>query len=341
MLDIFKNDAFKVISLTNAINELKYVPARIGKMGLFRGKGITTTTVAIERKGNTLILVPPTPRGAPGTTVDKGKRGMLDIRVPHFEINDAIMAEEVQGVRAFGEEQALETVQGKVAERSADHSQSMEATSEYARIGAIKGIVTYADGSTLNLFDTFDVSQIAEINFDLTTDGSANGALRKKCSNATRTIATELDGLPWTGKLHAFCGDNFFDDLLGNQEVRETYKGWSEAQILREGYVDPHGDSYGAFEFGDIIWENYRGAVGGTTFVDTNKCHIFAPGVPGLFQTAWSPADYIEAVNTLGKRLYAKQYDMPNGKGVHFDVQMNELNFCTRPRTLLKGKRTT
>lgn len=340
MLDIFKNDAFKVVNLTDALNELKYVPSRIAQMNVFRANGINTTTVAIEKKGNTLILVPPTPRGAPGTTVDKSKRSMLDIRVPHFEINDAIMAEEVQGVRAFGDEQALETVQGKVAERGAEHSQSMDATSEYSRVGAIKGVVTYADGSTLDLFSTFGVSQIAEINFDLGTDGSATGALRKKCADAVRKVANELEGLPWTGKLHALCGDAFFDDLLGNPEVRKTFEGWPEAKILREGYVDPHGNSFGVFEFGDIVWENYRGAVGGTSFVHTDKCHIFAPGVPGLFRSYWSPADYIETVNTVGKRLYGKIYDMPNGKGVHYDVQMNELNICTRPRTLLKGKRT-
>ena len=40
--------------------------------------------------------------------------------------------------------------------------------------------------------------------------------------------------------------------------------------------------------------------------------------------------------NTIGQRFYAKQYDMPNGKGVHFDTQTNELNFCTRPNALRK-----
>ena len=78
------------------------------------------------------------------------------------------MAEEVQGVRAFGSETATQTVQGQVMERGAIHSQSLEATHEYSRIGAVKGIVTYADGSTLNLFTEFGVSQLTEIAWDLT-----------------------------------------------------------------------------------------------------------------------------------------------------------------------------
>ncbi len=342
MLDIFKDDAFGVITLSDALNDLKYIPGRLGKLGLFRESGVTTTGIAIEKKGNTLILVPPTARGGPGTTVDKAKRSMLDIRVPHFEINDAIMAEEVQGVRAFGEEQALETVQGKVAERGATHSQSMAATTEYSRIGALKGIVTYADGSTLDLFATFGVTQLTEVDFDLDNASPAAGALRKKCAAVTRIIANELDGLPWSGKLIAQCGDAFFDDLLAHSEVRDSYKNTDMAAVLRQGYLNPADDQmiYGAFEFGDIIWENYRGAVGSTTFVNTDKCHIAPLGVPDLFRTYWAPADYIETVNTQGQRLYGKIYDMPNGKGVNYDVQMNELNICTRPRTLQLGKRT-
>ena len=81
-------------------------------------------------------------------------------------------------------------------------------------------------------------------------------------------------------------------------------------------------------------------AVGGTSFVVTEKCHIFPLGVPALFRNYWAPADYIETVNTPGQRLYTKQYAMPNGKGVHMDTQMNELCICTKPRVLQLGKNT-
>jgi hypothetical protein len=31
---------------------------------------------------------------------------------------------------------------------------------------------------------------------------------------------------------------------------------------------------------------------------------------------------------------------MHNGKGVHLEVQMNGLSYCTRPKVLVQGKRT-
>lgn len=340
MLDVFNSDAFSVVSLTDAINKMKHVPGRLGEMGLFNESGVSDTSVAIEEKSGQLVLVAPTARGGPGVTVDKSKRSMKKITVPHFEINDAVMAEEVQGVRAFGSETQVETVMGKVADRfNLTHIPSHNATEEFSRVGAVTGIITYADGSTLNLYSEFGVAQIATINFDLDNASPAEGALRKLCAGAIRTMSTELGGTPFSGA-HALCGDNFFDDLMSHTEVRDTFKGWTEAQILRDGYVGPNKSVYGQFEFGGIVWENYRGIVDGTTFVDTDSCHIFPVGVPSLFRTYHAPADYVETVNTLGLPRYAKQYTMQNGKGVHLDTQMNSLNICTRPRVLLQGART-
>lgn len=339
MLDMFNTNAFSVVQLTDAVNKVKFVPGRIGQLRLFTETSITTTSVAIEEKGGTLSLVAPTPRGAPGTTIDKDKRVLRSIRVPHFEINDAIMAEEIQGVRAFGSENSLEVLTRTIVERFDAHTIRLEATNELSRMGAVKGIVTYADGSTLDLFGEFGVAQEAEIDFDLDAATPVAGALRKACAGVVRQIAGILEGLPFSG-VHAFCGDAFFDDLIAHPEVRQTYLNSVAAAELRAGYVAPNGLSYGAFEFGGIFWENYRGKVGATDYIDTNKCHLLPIGVPGLFRTYFAPADWNETVNTLGRRLYAKQYDMANGKGVNLDTQMNALNICTRPKVLLKGKRT-
>lgn len=340
MLDIFKDDAFGVVALTDAVNKLKYVPGRLGQIGIFMPSGVSTTSVAIEERDGVLELIAPTPRGGPGATLDKTKRALRSLVVPHFEINDAVMAEEVQNVRAFGQESVAETIQGKVMERGQVHTQSLESTHEYQRVGAVKGLITYADGSTLDLFSTFGVSQITEVDFDLDNSAPASGALRKKCSDVIRKIGNELGGTPFTG-VHSLCGDNFFDDLTAHPEVVESYRGTSMAQVLREGVVMPNGNKiWGAFEFGGIVWENYRGSVGATTFVESDKAHLFPTGAPGLFRSYYAPADYTETVNTMGQRLYMRQYPMPNGKGIHLDSQMNALDICTRPRTLIKAKRT-
>ncbi len=338
MLDIFQNNAFGVVEMTDAINNIVYQPGRIGQMGIFRESSVTTIDIAIEEREGNLVIVPPTPRGGPGITLPKGGRALRVLRAPHHEINDAIMAEEVQGVRAWGTESDVEMVQDKVSERMVLHRGSMEVTMEYARVGAVGGVVTYADGTTLDLFDEFDVTQEPVVDFNL-DNAAADGSLRQTCAAVLRTMSRNLGGMPITG-VHALCGDNFFDMLIKNPEVRATFLNNPAAAQLRAAYIEAGGLSWGTFEFGGITWENYRGYVGGTEFIKTDECHLFPTGVPNLFRTYMAPADYNETVNRPGQRIYVKQYAMPNDKGVHFDSQMNPLNICTRPKVLMKGKTT-
>lgn len=339
MLDIFKNDAFSTTSLTDFVNDLKYRPGRLGQLGLFSAEPVTTTSIAIERVGDMLQLVKPTPRGGPGETRDMPKRKMTNFQVPHFQRDWAVMADEVQNVRARGSETELATVQQVVGSKIAANTADMDMTEEHARLGAVTGIVTYADGSTLNLFTEFGVTEVTEVDFDLDAGSPAGGILRKKSTQVIRAMRKELGAVPFAS-VHALVGDTFFDQLLQHSEVRETYQGWSEAQILRESYIGKNRSENPMFEFGGIVWENYGEIDGEGVGVATTKARFFPVGVPNLFRTYYAPADYVETVNTLGQRLYAKQWPMPNDKGINGELQMNALQLCTRPRVLMGARNT-
>ena len=336
VLDVFKSDAFSVVSMTDVINNVPFVPGRAGSAVSWNEQGVNTTSIMLEQKGGVLALVNPSPRGSPGDTFAKDKATARVLSIPHYQIDDAIMADEVQNVRAFGTENQLQSLQSVVQQRLANLVQlKMDPTLEYQRIGALKGIILNADGTTLyNLFTEFGVTQTAEFNFELDVDGSATQAIRQVCTNVRRALASALGGIPFTG-IRAFCSDNFFDALIVNPEVARTYLNQAEAAQLRSGI-----NVYGEFNYGGITFENYRGEVDGTSFIPTSKCHIFPEGVPGLFRTVYAPADYVETVNTIGLPRYAKQYVMQNGKGISLDLQMNPLSYCTRPAVLMKGKLT-
>lgn len=333
ILNIFNDNAFGVVPLTDAINNLKYVPGQIGAMGIFQETPVATTTIALESKNNVLGLVAPSPRGGPGSVIDQGKRSLRNLSVPHFEIADTLMAEEIQGVRAWGSETELETIQGKVMDKLAVASQNMEATQEYARIGAIKGIISYADGSSTNLFTEFGVAAPSAIDFDLDNASPASGALRKKCAAVWRTIALALDGVPFTG-VTVLCSPEFFDDLIAHAETREIYLNQVAAAELRGGYA------FGTFSYGGLNFVEYRGQIGNTSFIAAGAAHAFPTGTTGLMRTYYAPADLVETVNTMGQRLYVNQYGMANRKGIHLDTQMNALNICTRPQALIPLTRT-
>ena len=341
-LDVFNQNAFSVISLTDAINDIPFVPGLAGQVIDWNEQGIPTTTVMIEQVSGALKLLNPSERGGPGSTKGKDKRNVRSLVVPHYQYDDGFNADEVQGIRAFGSETEVQSVQALVNQRMNDAvSLVLDPTLEYQRLGAVKGVILNADGSTMyDLFSEFGVSQESEIDFDLDNASPASGALRKACAGAVRLVANNLNGVGFTG-LAAFCGDAFFDDLLAHKEVVASYTATPMASVLRDGYLMPGGNKmYGAFEFGGIVWMNYRGKNGSDAMVDTNKCHIFPVGVPGLFRTVYAPADYAETVNTIGLPRYAKQWPSPNGKRIEMEAQSNPLSYCTRPKVLLKGKRT-
>lgn len=339
MLDVFNNDAFSVTSLTNALTDLKYRPGRLAELGLFSTTSVSTLTIAIERVGDILQRIKPTPRGAPGEVRDMPKRNVRDFRLRHFKRDWAVLADEVQGVRAFGSETMLETVQGLVMQKMVANLADFDLEEEAQRLGALTGLITFADGSTMDLYSEFGVSQLAEVNFDLGNATPADGVLRKTCTQQIRKMKKALGGVPFTS-IHAMAGDNFFDDLLQHKEVRDTYKGWSDAQILRDSYVGKNRGSNPMFEFGGITWENYGEIDGEGVGIATDKARFFPMGVPNMFQTFYGPADYRQTVNTLGQRLYAMQEPMKFDRGVEGEVQMNALQLATRPGALFGGRRT-
>lgn len=337
ILDIFNDDAFSVTSLTDAVRDMKVRSSRINDLGLFSEKGVTTLTVSIERMGDIIQLVAPTPRGAPGDTKERPKRSMTAVAVPHFQRDWAVMADEVQGVREFGSESDIQTVQGVVADKLADNLADLDLTDEYSRLGAVQGIVTYKDGNTLNLFDLFGIQQPAAVSFEMSV---SDGSLRGQCTSIIRKTRKTVGALAFD-HVHAFVGDDFFDALLKCPEVRATYTGWTDAQILRDSYIGPNRAENPIFTFGGIVWENY-GAIddsgdGALVGIGANQARFFPMGMPNLFRTYYAPADYVETVNTVGLRRYAKQWPMPNGKGINGETQTNALHLCTRPGVLMSA----
>ena len=101
-ISIFEDEAFGVQNLIAALNDDHPVPGQISNAGLFVESGTTTVTVQIERDGSTLQLVPAAPRGAPGLVVNGSKRQLIPFNCVHLPQTFTILADEIQGIRAFG-----------------------------------------------------------------------------------------------------------------------------------------------------------------------------------------------------------------------------------------------
>ena len=325
--DIFNNDAFSVTSLSQVIVDQPRVQTVLGDSGLFTESGISTTTMMIERTGSEFKLVPSAPRGGVGSTVGLKGRTLFPVSAIHLPQIGAMLADEVQGIRAFGSETEVEAVSTKLAQKIAVVKGNIDLTLEYHRIGAIKGLILDADGVTplMNMYDVFGVTQTS-LGFVL---GTAGTKVKDKITAVTRAIRTKLGGRSFAG-VEVLCSAAFFDQLTGHATIEKAYELFNQNAYAREDQRSS------AFSFAGVTFREYLGGVGGIDFIPAGEAYAYPTGVNGLFQTHFAPADYLETVNTNGLPYYAKQELMPMNKGVTFEAQSNPINLCTLPETVIK-----
>lgn len=325
-LDIFNDDAFSMVSLTKAINTADHLPQRLAELGLFSEEGITTTSAMIEQRGNTLSLVPAGARGAPADATSGEKSKLIPFPTVHLPQRATILADSVQNLRSFGSETEIETVGAVVNKRLEKLRRNIDATIEFHRMGAIKGQVLDADGTSvlLDLYTAFGVSQQTQAMALSTTTTK----VRELIIKAKRKAETALGAQVYRG-MRAFCSPAFFDAFVGHESVEAAFDRFMNGEMRRN-------DPRSGFYHGGVYWEEYRGSVGGKDFITDGEAYLVPEGVPDLFVTHYAPADYMETVNTIGLPYYAKQEAMRLNKGVEIEAQSNPLCLNTRPRAIIK-----
>jgi len=330
--DVLGGDAFNSVSLTMAINEYPLQYGRIQQLGVFKDQeeGIATRQVAVERYEGTLILVPTQTPGGPATQSKAGKRDLRTFSAFHIPLEDTIMPEELQGVRAFGSANVLQGVEDVIARKLEIAARKQSITREWLQMGALKGAILDADGTTLlDIFSAFGVSQYTET-FNFSTVGED---IRGHCTAVRRQIEDSLLGELYS-YIHCLCSATFIDKLLRHDQVKEALK-YQESAMLRD-------DVAKRFEFGGILFEEYRARsprLDGTTaqFITADNAHFFPMGTADVFGAWNAPADFNEAVNTLGLPIYAKVRPKDMDRGFKLHTQQNPLFLCTKPGALVKG----
>lgn len=341
-IDIFKSNAFSAVSITSALNNVAFQPSFLRDLNIFAPRPVRTTSVAVEERNGTLSLIQTSERGAPLAEADREKRKIRDFRTSRIAKHDRLMADEIQNIRAFGSETELMQVVDEVNRRMNGPTglmRDVEMTWENMALGAIQGIVTDADTSTIyNFYTEFGISAATEIDFDLDNASPASGAVRKKCTQVVRQMQKAAAGgwVPGRTSVMALCGDAFWDDLTAHSEVRTTYLNTQEAADLRKGLA------FEQFNYGGITWVNYRGTDDGSTVaVGTDKVKFFPVNGNGVFEVAYSPAETFDYVNTPGQPVYGLVLpDEKRNAYVDLEVYSYPLFMCTRPAMLQSGRRT-
>ena len=330
MTNPFSNDAFGAVALTTAINILPNRYGKLEEINLMPPRPVRLRQIAIEERNGVLSLLPTAVIGSPGTVGKRGKRKIRSFIIPHIPHDDVVLPEETQGIRAFGSEGELQALSDVLAL----HLQSMRdkhaITLEHLRMGALKGVILDADGTTLyDLYAEFGITA-KTINFQLDVDTTD---VKAKCLELKRYLEDNLRGEFMTG-VHVLVSAEFFDSLTSHSKVEAAFERWQQGEALRT-------DMRKGFTFAGVTFEEYRGQATDPDgavrrFIAENEGHAFPLGTSQTFATYFAPADFNESVNTMGQPLYAKQEPRKFERGTDLHTQSNPLPMCHRPGVLVK-----
>jgi hypothetical protein len=326
-LDIFNDDAFSVSSLSSTITDIPDVPTKLGDKGLFEEQGIRTTVFMIERQGSSIKVLPTAPRGGVREPVALGPRKVLPLEVFHIPASWSVLADEVQGIRTFGSETEVMQVEDLVRQKLAVVRASMDLTHENMRVGALKGLVKDADGSTLlDIYSAFGMTQQTQFwNMII----AANADPVQSTFDLKEMIRAKLGGRSFR-KVRAIVSLGFFMKLVTSTAMKKAYDRWQEGKFLRTDNTSAD------FEFNDVIFEIYSGGTSTGDFIEDGYGYAYPEGVAGLFKTKYAPGDYMSTVNTNGLPFYASQERMKHDKGIDGEAQSNPLHYCELPETVIK-----
>ncbi|MGO8269266.1 major capsid protein [Rhizobium ruizarguesonis] len=357
-MDIFNDDAFSTVTMTEALEDFEFKPSFIGSLNLFEDVPTATEMVSIERRGNSLSIIPTTERGAPLPEGQTDGRTVRGYRAPRIAKGHTLQASAIQGIRAFGTEADLETMISYVGRYSSKLVGDVELTWENMMLGAVTGVVADADGSTIvNWFNEWGIAAPAEIDFALDT---ADTDIEEKSREVIEVMKRASKGA-WNNSTYiiGLCGKSFFNKITKNKMIREVYLNSRQAETLNRAYGVANASPFrsgtlASFEYGGIMYvryqeaDNFNFAADEATIkaagkdgmgVQSKRCKFFPVNAPGVFQVAYAPAETFDFVNTIGRPLYQMMIrDRDRNAWVRPEIYSYPLFICTRPEMLLRAK---
>jgi hypothetical protein len=306
---------------------------RVGELGVFNETSVPSINVALEYKNGILNLLQTSQRGGNGATLGvPPKRKMMNFSTFHVEHDDEITADEIQQVRRFGQEYQTEALEDLVMMKTEAAAAKHDITLEWYRMGALRGLVMDADGTTLlDMFASFGLSQTV-FNFPFSNTSANIGQFIE-----TVKRYFEVNALGETfSSIRVLCSPEFFAALTGHPSIVAAYQYFTSVQ-------EPlRADLRTAFTHKGVTFEEYVGqatslnadnSVTVRKFVPTGDAVPVLQGTRQLFRMYYGPADFVSEANKPGLKRYVKLLPDPSGKDkfVTLHTQMNPLPLVTRP----------
>jgi Phage major capsid protein E len=336
----FTND-FEVESYTD---ELLMIPNEWGlitKRRIFVPEGVSTNTVAFEKQIQDGSLLVDMVRGTRNNVNQDYQRQLHAFAIPHFPLDDAIVPEDIQGKRAWGDFNRVDTL-AEVRIRKMERIRRVHAwTQEYARALAITTGDVYAPNQTVmkNWYQEFGVTR-KEVDFKL------NVATTEPLAMQEEVIAHIQDNAGNGGMMTGLLGlasPEWFSQFIKHPNIKVAYTYFAtNEQLLRNrasegGSVTPMNRT---FSFGGINYIEMRDTypVNGVQrrLIPAGDVYFIPEGVDA-FKTYYGPANTFSSINTRGLEAYMFEEKNPSDTMIKIQSETNFINVVTRPQAVVRG----
>lgn len=315
----------KYVELTDILVEIPRNISIIDALGLFEEVFVTQKKIEIQRTQYSNHLIKDKNWEAKADTmVSKPVRGFIQIKIPNFELQDAIKPQDIDGVAqvsSIQEAALLEEVTNVRLEKLTYLQSAFDLTHDVAKMQLITKGTVYAPTGTLatNYGDTVDFYQemgVTRQSHVLNLSGANDP--RIACSQLVRKMREALRNSSTGGNyrnLILLCGTDFFDAVYTNPFVTEAVKYFNQDLNKLLLKTPDQAAGYDAnfrtvtlwgLTFIDAGTGGYEDADGVfQPWIEPTKAVALPTGVRGMFKTYYAPANTFSAIN---KRAAGRYY---------------------------------
>lgn len=350
------NNINGLVDLTETINVIPNSWGLFNQLGIFDTERKSLKTVQVPRTTWDEGLIPDRNWDERNSANRGPTRSYLTAPIPHFPLDDYITPNDIDGKVAFTEIYAgtqIETVAATRARKMMGIRMNHALTLEAARAQLITTGTVYAPsgtlrqsyGATINWYQEFGVTR-TELTMPL-ADDTAN-----VLASIEPILAAAQDGLMSGAiieRMVAVASPTFFNALISHPAVVDSYKYFAQTQgqSILNGRLTANvyglDARYRTFEYGGILWIEYRGS-----YVDRNT-GVTVPYIPvgdayvfpqvasdAMFKTYFAPANRFDTINTVAQEAYFFEYMGEKQDKIEIMTESNFMNAILRPQALIR-----
>lgn len=326
-------NAFEIVDYTQDLVSIPNQWNLVNSLGLFDSEGVSQHTITFETSNGTIGMITDQVRGARAQMNQDENRALRSFAIPHFNLDDAVKPQDIQGKRAFGSTDAAETEAAVIARKMLRIRRSYSALLETSRVYALTTGGIYAPNGTVvgNMYTEFSVTR-KEVDFVL---GTSTTELTAKIEEGIAHIQDNiLSGESITGFI-ALCSPQFFAKLIAHATIKEAYKYYSSTQ-------EPLRNRLGTgvqrqFVHGGVTFIEYRGTnPAGAQYIPSGDAYLLPTGTMDTFKTYFSPGNKFDLVNTIGEEVYMWVYRNMTGSEITIETESNMLSMIRRPQCVAR-----